>query len=89
MPEEENKTEVFTVVEMGEQAEERGGSNRRRRVFEQYVQPCMAELFGTGLFVFVGCASVVGNAVTSDVTQPAVAHGLALGVMIVVFGQIR
>lgn len=89
MPEEENKTEFFTLAEMGEQAEERDASNQRRRVFEQYVQPCMAELFGTALFVFVGCASVIGNAETSDFTQPAVAHGLALGVMIVVFGQIR
>lgn len=89
MPEGENKTEVFTVAEMGEQAVGRDNTNQKRCIFEQYVQPCLAEMFGTSLFVFVGCASVIGNVGTSGVTQPAVAHGLALGVMIMVFGQIR
>lgn len=90
---EENKTEVFTVAEMGELAVEKDNSKRSQRrslhVYEQYVQPCLAELLGTSLFVFVGCASVIGNEETGGVTQPALAHGLALGVLITVFGQIR
>lgn len=91
MAEAEDKTDVFMVAEIGEQVEERDRSstNQKRRLFEQYVQPCLAELFGTSLFVFVGCASVIGNVATAGVTQPAMAHGLALGVMITVFGQIR
>ncbi|XP_070707516.1 aquaporin-8a.1 [Pempheris klunzingeri] len=87
---EETKTDVFTISEMGEQAAEKNTSqtNKKRCLFEQFVQPCLAELFGTSLFVFVGCASVIGNQGTGGVTQPAVAHGLALGVLIMVFGQI-
>ncbi|GAA6219920.1 aquaporin-8 [Lates japonicus] len=86
----EVKTEIFTVAEMGEQAAEKGSSNthKRRCIYEQHVQPCLAELFGTSLFVFVGCASVIGNVGTGGVLQPAMAHGLALGVLIMVFGQI-
>lgn len=82
MLEAESKSEVFTVTEMGLDAVE-----KKRCIYERYVQPCLAELVGTGLFVFVGCASVIGNVGTSAV-QPAVAHGLALGVMITVLGQI-
>lgn len=87
----ETKTEVFTISEMGERAAAEGMSNtnKKRRYFEQYVQPCLVELFGTSLFVFVGCASVIGNVGTTGVIQPAVAHGLALGVLIMVLGQIR
>ncbi|XP_069011450.1 aquaporin-8a.1 [Embiotoca jacksoni] len=83
----ETKAEVFTVTEVEEVAAERSPS-KKRCTYELYVQPCLAELFGTSLFVFVGCASVVGNVGASGVTQPAVAHGLALGVLIMVFGQI-
>uniref|UniRef100_A0A667X3J1 Aquaporin-4 n=1 Tax=Myripristis murdjan TaxID=586833 RepID=A0A667X3J1_9TELE len=57
-------------------------------IYEQYIQPCLAELFGTALFVFVGCASVIGNVGVEGSIQPAVAHGLALGVLIMVLGQI-
>ncbi|XP_070782952.1 aquaporin-8a.1 [Enoplosus armatus] len=86
----ETKTEVFTIAEVVEPAAERGisSTNKKRCIFEQYVQPCLAELFGTSLFVFVGCASVIGNVGAGGVIQPAVAHGLALGVLIMVFGQI-
>ncbi|KAM9336610.1 aquaporin-8-like [Symphorus nematophorus] len=86
----ETKTEVFTVTEMGEPAAEKAVSkpNKKSNIFEQYVQPCLAELWGTGMFVFVGCASVIGNAGTGSVLQPAVAHGLALAVVIMMFGQI-
>lgn len=87
----ESKTEVFTVTEMGELKVEKDIGNRSkiRCKYELYVQPCLAELLGTCLFVFVGCASVIGNVETGGVIQPAMAHGLALGVLITVFGQIR
>ncbi|XP_068439437.1 aquaporin-8a.1 [Clinocottus analis] len=84
----ELKTEVFAVSEAGESAAARGDTSKKRCIFEQYVQPCLAELFGTCLFVFVGCASVIGNPGAGAVIQPAVAHGLALGVLIVVLGPI-
>ena len=87
----ESKAEVLIIPEVGEQAAERGASstNKERCVYEQHVQPCLTELFGTSLFVFVGCASVIGNVETVGVLQPAVAHGLALGVLIMGLGQIR
>ncbi|XP_049916822.1 aquaporin-8-like [Epinephelus moara] len=84
----ETKTEVFTITETGELAAVGGDTNKKRHFFEKYAQPCLAELFGTSLFVFVGCASVIGNVDASGVIQPAVAHGLALGVLIMVLGQI-
>ncbi|KAL6095307.1 aqp8 [Pungitius sinensis] len=70
------KTEVSTIAEGGAQG-----------LFEKYVQPCLAELLGTGLLVLVGCSSVIGN-VGGGVVQPAAAHGLALAVLIVMFGPI-
>ncbi|XP_008301377.1 aquaporin-8-like [Stegastes partitus] len=86
---EETKNEVFTVTEMGDVAAEKAAisADKKECRYELYVQPCLAELFGTSLFVFVGCASVVGN-VGIGAIQPAVAHGLALGVLIMVLGQI-
>ncbi|XP_029978537.1 aquaporin-8a.1 [Sphaeramia orbicularis] len=87
----ESKTEVFTISgpEMPEPAARSGKTKNEKSctVFERYVQPCFAELFGTTLFVFVGCSSVVGN-VALGAIQPAVSHGLALGVLITLFGQI-
>ncbi|KAG7226460.1 hypothetical protein INR49_013872 [Caranx melampygus] len=87
---ETTKAEVFTVCEVGEQAAEKSSSkvDKQRCIYEQHVQPCLAELFGTSLFVFVGCASVIGNVATSGVVHPALAHGLGLAVLIMVFGQI-
>nr|QRN45648.1 AQP8 [Bostrychus sinensis] len=88
-----NKTEVFTVsgsemgLSDGEAANSRGRGDKRRIIYEQYVQPCLAEFFGTTLFIFVGCACVIGNT-GSGAIQPAVAHGLALAILIMLFGQI-
>uniref|UniRef100_A0A667X2F5 Aquaporin 8a, tandem duplicate 1 n=1 Tax=Myripristis murdjan TaxID=586833 RepID=A0A667X2F5_9TELE len=93
MSEKEPKTEVFTIAgaEAGETTTEKGKSKTNQKIcsiYEQYIQPCLAELFGTALFVFVGCASVIGNVGVEGSIQPAVAHGLALGVLIMVLGQI-
>ncbi|XP_075035447.1 aquaporin-8 [Mixophyes fleayi] len=56
--------------------------------FEQYVQPCLAELLGTTLFVFVGCLSVIENTSGTGRLQPALAHGLGLGLIIAILGGI-
>lgn len=89
MSEAESKVEVFAVAEMGQQVQVEDRREPTRVFFERYVQPCLAELLGTSLFVFAGCASVIGNAGTSGVIQPALAHGLTLAVMISMFGQVR
>ncbi|XP_062270362.1 aquaporin-8-like [Platichthys flesus] len=80
-------TEVFTVEEVAREVEG-ARSNNTRGMYERYVQPCLAELFGTSLLVFVGCSSAIGNLGTGSVLQPALATGLTLGVLIMVFGKI-
>lgn len=57
--------------------------------FEQYVQPCIGELVGSAFFIFIGCASVIENTDGTGRLQPALAHGLALGLTIAVLGNIR
>ncbi|XP_056390706.1 aquaporin-8 [Hyla sarda] len=56
--------------------------------YEVYVQPCIAELVGTTLFVFIGCLSVIENSSDTGSLQPALAHGLALGLTIAILGGI-
>ncbi|KAM9305853.1 aquaporin-8 [Gastrophryne carolinensis] len=56
--------------------------------YEVYVQPCIAEFVGTMLFVFVGCLSVIEVAPNTGNLQPAIAHGLGLGLTIAILGGI-
>ncbi|XP_061849830.1 aquaporin-8 [Colius striatus] len=56
--------------------------------YERYVQPCVAELLGSTLFIFVGCLSVVEDVEGTGRLQPALAHGLVLGLIIAVLGNI-
>ncbi|XP_069503468.1 aquaporin-8 [Ambystoma mexicanum] len=56
--------------------------------FEQYVQPCFAEVIGTAMFLFIGIMSVAENTDGTGRLQPALAHGLALGLSIAVLGGI-
>uniref|UniRef100_A0A8C3KAG9 Aquaporin-8 n=1 Tax=Calidris pygmaea TaxID=425635 RepID=A0A8C3KAG9_9CHAR len=56
--------------------------------YERYVQPCVAELLGSALFIFIGCLSVVEDAEGTGRLQPALAHGLALGLTIAILGAI-
>ncbi|NXY48673.1 AQP8 protein, partial [Ceuthmochares aereus] len=56
--------------------------------FERYVQPCVAELLGTALFVFTGCISVVDDTPNTGKMQPALVHGLAAGVIVAALGDI-
>ncbi|XP_064887291.1 aquaporin-8 isoform X2 [Columba livia] len=56
--------------------------------FERYIQPCVAELLGSTLFIFIGCLSVVEDTGGTGRLQPALAHGLALGLSIAILGGI-
>ncbi|KAG1929247.1 aquaporin-8a.1 [Pimephales promelas] len=82
----ESKADLFTVA-TGD-----GGDNhqntQKKSFFERYIQPCMAEVLGSTLFMFVGCVSVMGNVGISGSIQPALAHGLALAIAIAIFGEI-
>ncbi|KAJ8387126.1 hypothetical protein AAFF_G00160660 [Aldrovandia affinis] len=77
----ESKTETFEMSVAD-------GVSPRARAFERYAQPLLAELLGSTLFIFVGCASVVENVEGTGRLQPALAHGLALGIVIAIFGAI-
>ncbi|XP_072838622.2 aquaporin-8 [Pogona vitticeps] len=56
--------------------------------YEQYLQPCLGELVGSAFFIFIGCASVIENTEGTGRLQPALAHGLALGLTIAVLGNL-
>ncbi|KAJ7305985.1 hypothetical protein JRQ81_010351 [Phrynocephalus forsythii] len=56
--------------------------------YEQYLQPCLGELVGSAFFIFIGCASVIENPEGMGRLQPALAHGLALGLTIAVLGNL-
>ncbi|XP_044533818.1 aquaporin-8 [Gracilinanus agilis] len=56
--------------------------------YEQYLQPCIVELLGSALFIFIGCLSVIENVEGVGRLQPALAHGLALGLTISILGNI-
>ncbi|KAK2509679.1 hypothetical protein MC885_011622 [Smutsia gigantea] len=56
--------------------------------YERFVQPCLVELLGSALFIFIGCLSVIENGRDAGQLQPALAHGLALGLIIASLGSI-
>lgn len=57
--------------------------------FERVFQPCLAELVGTALFVFIGCVSVIENEESTGRLQPALVHGLAVAVLVSCMAEIR
>ncbi|XP_073538537.1 aquaporin-8-like isoform X1 [Phyllobates terribilis] len=57
-------------------------------VFEKFIQPCLVELLGCVLFISIGCLSVLVNPTGAGPLLPALAHGLALAVVISVLGNI-
>nr|XP_060642447.1 aquaporin-8 [Anolis sagrei ordinatus]XP_060642448.1 aquaporin-8 [Anolis sagrei ordinatus] len=69
------------------EAEGKAGS-QRASWFERCIQPCVAEAVGAAFFICIGCASVVENVEGTGRLQPALAHGLALGLTIAVLGNI-
>ncbi|XP_006148348.1 aquaporin-8 [Tupaia chinensis] len=64
------------------------GGRWRVSWYEQFVQPCLVELLGSALFIFIGCLSVIENGKETGLLQPALAHGLALGLIIATLGNI-
>ncbi|KAJ7984715.1 hypothetical protein DPEC_G00357630 [Dallia pectoralis] len=87
----ESKSELFTVVGANITVEQGSRPVTSRKIvtaFERYIQPCLAELVGCTLFVFVGCGSVIENTLVPGNIQPALAHGLALAIVIAVLGPI-
>ncbi|NWI66346.1 AQP8 protein, partial [Todus mexicanus] len=56
--------------------------------YERYVQPCVAELLGTALFVFIGCLSVIEETPNTGRLQPALVHGLAVALLVASVGEI-
>ncbi|XP_051523614.1 aquaporin-8-like isoform X1 [Myxocyprinus asiaticus] len=83
----ESKSELFTVAS-GDGGDSLQNQPKRVSFFEHYIQPCLAEILGSTLFMFVGCVSVMGNVGISGSIQPALAHGLALAIAIAIFGEI-
>ncbi|XP_020351317.1 aquaporin-8 [Oncorhynchus kisutch] len=88
----ESKTELFTVAgtDTGDSGPGSRVVNSRKIVttFERFIQPCLAEVLGCTLFIFVGCGSVIENGGVPGSIQPALAHGLALAIVIAVLGEI-
>src|SRR5205807_5552693 len=59
-----------------------------RETSKSYVKPLIAELIGTFAFVFIGAGSIIANVLTHGalgLLGIALAHGLALSIMITVF----
>lgn len=69
--------------------EPRGRGRGQGGWYERLVQPCLVELLGSALFIFIGCLSVIENGPDTGRLQPALAHGLALGLVIATLGNIR
>lgn len=65
------------------------GGRCRGSWYEQFLQPCLVELLGSTLFIFIGCLSVIENGTDTGLLQPALAHGLALALIIATLGNIR
>ncbi|XP_006637203.2 aquaporin-8a.1 isoform X1 [Lepisosteus oculatus] len=86
----ESKSELFNMSAVSITEPEKEGERfcQKPNRFERYVQPCLAELLGSALFIFVGCSSVIENVEGTGRLQPALAHGLALGIVIAVLGEI-
>ncbi|XP_027715512.1 aquaporin-8 isoform X2 [Vombatus ursinus] len=75
-------------MKMKEKDLESGCDLHQLHWYEKYLQPCIVELLGSALFIFIGCLSVIENAEGVGRLQPALAHGLALGITIAFLGKI-
>lgn len=73
----------------GEGRQRGAGARGRGLWYEHRLQPCVVELLGSALFVFIGCLSVIEHWPDTGPLQPALAHGLALGLIIATLGNIR
>ncbi|XP_068606025.1 aquaporin-8b [Brachionichthys hirsutus] len=81
-------------MEMGEvkaslvSSETKTAPARPPNKFERVFQPCLGELVGTMLFVFIGCVSVIENVESTGRLQPALVHGLAVAVLVTSMAEI-
>lgn len=57
----------------------------RESFYHKTIRPSLAEFIGTTVFVFVGCMAVQ----TNDVESIALAHGLAIALLVTGLGKIR
>ncbi|MBN3306892.1 AQP8 protein, partial [Amia calva] len=78
----------MSTVSIAEPDKEKVSFHLKPNWYEKYAQPCIAELLGSALFIFVGCSSVIENVESTGRLQPALAHGLALAIVIAVLGEI-
>lgn len=78
-----------TELGSGKMKEPSMGGRSRVSWYERFVQPCLVEMLGSALFIFIGCLSVIQNGSDTGLLQPALAHGLALGLIIASLGNIR
>ncbi|XP_034779692.2 aquaporin-8-like [Acipenser ruthenus] len=83
-------TVLFTMsnLSVSEPALEKPANGSCSDVYEKYVLPCIAEFLGTAFFIFNGCASVIENTEGTGHLQPALAHGLALGIAVAIFARV-
>ena len=72
---------------MGSSGRGRGASEGAEgpAFFNEYIRPCFAEFCGTTIFVFVGTMS----SQSGNVLPIALAHGLAIFLLVTVYGHIR
>ncbi|XP_036409138.1 aquaporin-8b [Megalops cyprinoides] len=82
----EDETELCTVETALIKNAKKAG--RPPNTFERLIQPCLAELVGTALFVFIGCVSVIENVEATGRMQPALVHGLAVAVLVACMAEI-
>ncbi|XP_068120252.1 aquaporin-8-like [Hyperolius riggenbachi] len=66
----------------------KNNDNAKPNILEMFIQPCLAELLGTTLFISIGCLSVLVNPEGAGPLLPALTHGFALAVVISVLGNI-
>ncbi|XP_056406241.1 aquaporin-8-like isoform X2 [Hyla sarda] len=83
------ETELQTMGSTsGDVLVEKEKENEELNIFEKFIQPCLVELLGCVLFISIGCLSVLVNPTEAGPLLPALAHGLALAIIISVLGKI-
>ncbi|XP_041134424.1 aquaporin-8b [Polyodon spathula] len=83
-----SKADLYDMSTLSIAEPEKKPDHCKASVFEKYIQTCAAEVIGSALFIFVGCSSVIENVEGTGRLQPALAHGLALAIVIAVLGEI-
>lgn len=82
--------EVEKMEKQDSSGEERDESlSKATKIFETFIQPCLAEVLGTMFFVFIACVSVIENAPETGRLKPALVYGLAMAVLVAIMDKIR